>query len=191
MTTRNREHHRRDRRVSTWVAVGTAMLTLSGWTAAPALAAGTKDSPVVVNGGFEHGIVGWRTAGAANVFGGNSHRGFAHLDMVALNGVPVASAVQRVHIPLGMAHPQLRFWTEDWSCGAALRFTAQVFHGGRDTILQTINGSSCGTGWVLNTASLASFRGMTVSLRFVVRSLDGSSGDLFYLDDVSVRDNRT
>jgi hypothetical protein len=160
----------------------------------PTAASATLRRNVVVNGGFEHfngtRPLHWSTRGAANVFFDRAHSGTAHMDLVVGAPLPnVASVSQAVTIPASTTHAALTFWAEDWSCGANIHFDAHVIAGGHDTIVTTIPGAACGTGYVKTSASLAQFKGQNVTLRFSTTWVSGGGGSLFYLDDVSLRVN--
>jgi hypothetical protein len=158
----------------------------------PAAASTTLRRNLVVNGGFEqyNGTrpLRWSTRGAANVFFDRAHSGTAHISLVVGAPLPnVASVSQAVTIPASSTRAALTFWTEDWSCGTNIRFDAHVITGSHDTIVKTLPGASCGTGYVKNSVSLAQFKGQKVTLRFSTTWVSGGGGSLFYLDDVSLR----
>ena len=155
-------------------------------------AAGASPRNLVVNGGFErfketkprH----WSTRGAANVFYDRAHTGTAHMDLVVGAPLPnVASVRQALSIPASISRATLTFWTEDWSCGTNIHFDDHVIAGGHDTIVNTIPGAACGTGYVKTSVSLGQFKGQNVKLRLSTTWAAGGGGSLFYLDDVALR----
>ncbi len=140
------------------------------------------------NGGFERGASGWVTTGGANAFGGGSHSGYVHMDLVALPQLVVAAVSQPLRMPSNLRHATLRFWTEDWSCGSSIRLDLSVFSGGRHHLLTTIDGgAACGNGWREHAVALDGFQGKPVTVRFAARYGTDAVGALFYLDDVSLR----
>ena len=181
---------RRRHRLGLALTAGVACVALTA-QAMPNAAAGSPGSNLIVNGGFEHhnGYMPrhWTTSGAANDFSGGAHSGTYHMDLVVGSPLPnIASVSQTVSIPASVRHAKLTFWTEDWSCGANIHFDAHVIAGGHDTIVKTIHGAACGSGYVATSVSLVQFKGQKVTVLFSTTWVSGAGGSLFYLDDVAL-----
>ena len=168
---------------------------LSDATATMGLLGGSTPPPpsgnLLLNPGFESGAASW-TSNQTDTFetgtAARSGSGFA-----GLNGWGKSTSYtldQAVSIPSSVTGASLSFYlktlTEETTTSTAYdTMKVQAVSGGVTTTLATYSNLNQSTGYVLKTLDLSSFKGKTVTLRFLGVE-DSSLATYFYLDDTSV-----
>ena len=168
---------------------------LSDATATMGLLGGTTPPPpsgnLLLNPGFESGPASW-TSDHADTFetgtGARTGSGFA-----GLNGWGQATSYkldQTLSIPSSVTGSSLSFYlktlTDETTAGTAYdTLKVQAISAGVTTTLATYSNLNKSTGYVLKTLDLTSFKGKTVTLRFLGVE-DSSLKTYFFVDDTSV-----
>ncbi|MGO4120105.1 S8 family serine peptidase [Arthrobacter sp. YAF16] len=168
---------------------------LSDATATMGLLGGSTPPPpsgnLLLNPGFESGSASW-TSNQSDTFetgtAARSGSGFA-----GLNGWGKSTSYtvdQAFSIPSSVSGSSLSFYLktlsdETTTSTAYDTLKVQAISGGVTTTLATYSNLNKSTGYVLKTLDLSSFKGKTVTLRFLGVE-DSSLATYFYLDDTSV-----
>ncbi|NUU30439.1 S8 family peptidase [Arthrobacter sp. C9C5] len=167
---------------------------LSDATATMGLLGGSTPPPsgnLLLNPGFESGSASW-TSNQSDTFetgtAARSGSGFA-----GLNGWGKSTSYtldQTISIPSSVTGSSLSFYLktlsdETTTSTAYDTLKVQAISGGVTTTLATYSNLNKSTGYVLKTLDLSSFKGKTVTLRFLGAE-DSSLATYFYLDDTSV-----
>src|SRR6478735_4326661 len=164
---------------------------LSDATATMGLLGGTTPPPsgnLLLNPGFESGAASWTSDHADTFETGTDARtgsGFA-----GLNGWGQATSYtldQTISIPSAVAGSSLSFYlktlTDETTTATAYdTLKVQAISGGVTTTLATYSNLNKSTGYVLKTLDLSSFKGKTVTLRFLGVE-DSSLKTYFFVDD--------
>lgn len=167
---------------------------LSDATATMGLLGGTTPPPsgnLLLNPGFESGPASW-TSDHADTFetGTNARTGSG---FAGLNGWGQATSYtleQAVSIPSSVSSSSLSFYLktltdETTTVSAYDTLKVQAISGGVTTTLATYSNLNKSTGYALKTLDLSSFKGKTVTLRFLGVE-DSSLKTYFFVDDTSV-----
>ena len=158
------------------------------------LLGGTTPPPsgnLLLNPGFESGSASW-TSDHADTFetGTNARTGSG---FAGLNGWGQATSYtldQTISIPSSVSGSSLSFYlktlTDETTTATAYdTLKVQAISGGVTTTLATYSNLNKSTGYVLKTLDLSSFKGKTVTLRFLGVE-DSSLKTYFFVDDTSV-----
>ena len=174
---------------------GCAGAGLSDATATMGLLGGTTPPPpsgnLLLNPGFESGSASWTSDHADTFETGTDARsgsGFA-----GLNGWGQSTSYtldQTISIPSSVTGSSLSFYlktltNETTTATAYDTLKVQAVSGGVTTTLATYSNLNKSTGYVLKTLDLSSFKGKTVTLRFLGVE-DSSLKTYFFVDDTSV-----
>ena len=167
---------------------------LSDATATMGLLGGTTPPPsgnLLLNPGFESGSASW-TSDHADTFetGTNARTGSG---FAGLNGWGQSTSYrldQTLSIPSSVSGSSLSFYlktlTDETTTATAYdTLKVQAVSGGVTTTLATYSNLNKSTGYVLKTLDLSSFKGKTVTLRFLGVE-DSSLKTYFFVDDTSV-----
>ena len=167
---------------------------LSDATATMGLLGGTTPPPsgnLLLNPGFESGSTSW-TSDHLDTFetGTNARTGSG---FAGLNGWGQSTSYkldQTISIPSSVTGSSLSFYlktlTDETTAGTAYdTLKVQAISGGVTTTLATYSNLNKSTGYVLKTLNLSSFKGKTVTLRFLGVE-DASLKTYFLVDDTSV-----
>ncbi len=167
---------------------------LSDATATMALLGGITPPPsgnLLLNPGFESGSASW-TSDHTDTFetGTNARTGSG---FAGLNGWGQATSYtldQTISIPSPVSGSSLSFYlktlTDETTTATAYdTLKVQAISGGVTTTLATYSNLNKSTGYVLKTLDLSSFKGKTVTLRFLGVE-DSSLKTYFFVDDTSV-----
>ena len=167
---------------------------LSDATATMGLLGGTTPPPsgnLLLNPGFESGPASW-TSNHADTFetGTNARTGSGFAGLNGWGSSTSYTLDQAISIPSSVTGSTLSFYlktlTDETTAGTAYdTLKIQAISSGITTTLATYSNLNKSTGYVLKTLDLSSFKGKSVTLRFLGVE-DSSLKTYFFVDDTSV-----
>ncbi len=167
---------------------------LSDATATMGLLGGTTPPPsgnLLLNPGFESGPASW-TSNHADTFetGTNARTGSGFAGLNGWGSSTSYTLDQAISIPSSVTGSTLSFYlktlTDETTAGTAYdTLKIQAISSGVTTTLATYSNLNKSTGYVLKTLDLSSFKGKSVTLRFLGVE-DSSLKTYFFVDDTSV-----
>ncbi|HEX9228625.1 MAG TPA: S8 family peptidase [Arthrobacter sp.] len=167
---------------------------LSDATATMGLRGGTTPPPsgnLLLNPGFESGSASW-TSNRADTFetGTNARTGSGFAGLNGWGSSTSYTLDQAISIPSSVTGSTLSFYlktlTDETTAGTAYdTLKIQAISSGVTTTLATYSNLNKSTGYVLKTLDLSSFKGKSVTLRFLGVE-DSSLKTYFFVDDTSV-----
>ncbi|MBI4913102.1 MAG: M4 family metallopeptidase [Acidobacteria bacterium] len=176
-----------------YVTVTNSLGSATSNTATLTVTTAPTTTELVTNGGFESGATGWAgTTGAINTWTNQPARTGTKNAWLQGNGTTTTeNLTQSITIPAAATKATLTFWihidtAETTTSIAYDTLKVQVINGTTTTTLATYSNLNKATGYVQKTFDLTSFKGKTVTLKFLGKE-DSSLQTSFVLDDVSVK----